>query len=272
VSAEATSPDGADVTWSATATDNEDAPPPTPTCAPASGSTFALGITTVHCSVTDSGGLSDGGSFSVSVVDTTAPKLFGMPADENLTTGDPDGTSLTYDAPTARDIADPSPSVSCKPASGSHIPVGNTDVTCTARDASGNHVSATFTVKVTDVPAVTWTAVWGEPVASGGATFTANAGRSVPVKVEMFANGVEQTQGRALLGVATCDGTAVGSIDLTWDGGRWNGKLDTSMLGGPGCYMATASLDGNVAGTFRIDLRGADPASASNGGKAKTKP
>ena len=272
VSAEATSPDGADVTWSATATDNEDATPPTPTCAPASGSTFALGITTVHCSVTDGGGLKDSGSFLVRVEDTTVPKLFGMPHDQNLTTGDPDGTKLTYDEPTARDIADPSPYVGCKPASGSHIPVGTTDVTCTARDATGNHVSATFTVKVTYVRPVTWTAVWGEPVASSGATFTANAGRSVPVKVEMFANGVEQTQGRALLALASCGGTAVGSIELTWDAGRWNGKLDTSMLGGPGCYVATASLDGDVAGAFRIDLRGADPAPASTAGKAKTKP
>jgi hypothetical protein len=271
MSAEATSPDGADVTWSATATDNEDAPPPTPTCVPASGSTFPLGDTTVHCSVTDSGGLSDSGSFLVSVGDTTVPKLFGMPGDQNLTTADPDGTTLTYDGPTARDIADPSPYVGCKPASGSHIPVGTTDVTCTARDATGNHVSATFTVNVTYVPPVIWTAVWGEPVATGSATFTANAGRSVPVKVEMFANGVEQTQGRALLGLASCGGGAVGSIELTWDGGRWNGKLDTSMLGGPGCYMATASLDGSVAGCFRIDLRGADPAPASSG-KAKTKP
>jgi hypothetical protein len=93
----------------------------------------------------------------------------------------------------------------------------------------------------------------------------------VPVKVEMFANGVEQTQGRAQLTLATCAGAAVGSIDLSWDGGRWDGKLDTSMFGAPGCYLATASLDGNVAGTFRIDLRGADAALA-NGKKVTLKP
>ena len=51
------------------------------------------------------------------------------------------------------------------------------------------------------------------------------------------------------------------------DGGRWVGHLDTSMLGGPGCFMSTASLDGNVAGSFRIDLRGATAAPA--GGKVK---
>lgn len=271
-SAEATSPDGADVTWTATATDAEDATPPTPTCAPASGSTFPLGTTTVHCTVTDDGGLKDAGSFEVRVGDTTDPKLFGMPADQDVTTGDPTGTTLRYDAPTARDLADASPSVECAPATGSHIKVGTTDVTCTARDATGNHVSGTFSVNVTYVPPVAWSAVWGEPVASGGATFLANAGRTIPVKVEMFANGVEQTHGEAKLGLASCGGTVLGSIDLTWDAGRWNGKLDTSMLGGPGCYVATASLDGSAAGSFRIELRGVDTAAAKGGAKPKSTP
>jgi hypothetical protein len=271
-SAEATSPDGATVSWTATATDHEDATPPTPTCAPASGATFPLGLTTVHCSVTDDGGLKDSGSFQVSVEDTTAPKLFGMPADQDITTGDPTGSTLRYDPPTARDLGDASPSVDCSPARGSHIKVGTTDVTCTARDATGNESSATFTVKVTYVPPVSWSAIWGEPVASGGATFVANAGRSIPVKVEMFADGVEQAHGQALLGLASCGGTAIGSIELTWDAGRWNGKLDTSMLGGPGCYLATASLDGSVAGSFRIDLRGADTATAKGGAKPKSTP
>jgi hypothetical protein len=272
VSTEATSPAGADVTWSATATDNEDATPPTPTCAPASGSTFPLGITTVHCTVTDGGGLADSGSFLVSVEDTTVPKLFGMPGDQDLTTTDPNGTILTYESPTARDLADASPSVGCTPASGSHIPVGTTTVTCTARDATGNHVSDSFAVHVTYVPPVTWTATWREPVATVGATFVANEGRTIPVKVEMFANGIEQTHGHALLALASCGGTTAGSIELTWDAGRWNGKLDTSMLGAPGCYLATTSLDGNFAGAFRIDLRGADPAPASNGKNLTPKP
>jgi hypothetical protein len=267
MSAEATSTAGADVTWSATATDTEDPSPPTPTCAPASGSTFPLGVTTVNCSVTDGGGLSDSGSFQVSVVDTTAPNLIGMPSDQNLTTSDPGGTTLKYAPPTATDIADSSPTVGCSPASGSHVDVGTTTVTCTAQDASGNHVSASFTVNVTFVPAVTWSAAWGEPVATSGGVFVANPGRTVPVKVELFADGVEQTHGNAVLAFATCAGEPVGSIALTWDGGRWVGHLDTNMLGGPGCYVATVSLDGNVAGSFRIDLRGTTAALAS--GKAK---
>ena len=272
ITAEATSPAGAAVTWSATATDAEDASPPTPTCAPASGSTFPLGLTTVACSVVDGGGLHDSGSIHVSVVDTTAPALVGMPADLALTSADPTGTTLIYSSPTATDLADSSPTVRCLPASGSHVVIGTTTVTCAARDASGNHASGTFSVAVAFVPAVTWSAIWGEPVATVGSTFVANSGRTVPVKVELFANGVEQTRGSGLLTLTTCAGRAVGTVALSWEGGRWAARLDTGMLGGPGCYLATVSLDGSVAGSFRVDLRGPDPASVANGQKGKTQP
>lgn len=273
IAAEATSPAGAAVSWTATATDNEDATPPTPTCAPASGSTFPLGMTTVHCTVTDAGGLKDTGSFLVSIADTTVPKLVGMPADRTVTTGEASGATLTYTPPTATDIADPSPSVGCTPASGSHIAVGVTTVTCTATDATGNHVSDSFKVTVTFVSPVVWTAVWGEPVGTSGATFMANPGRNVPVKVEVFADGVEQTHGSTILTVGSCagGGAAATTVLLSWSGGRWVGNLDTGALGGPGCYVATASLNGNVAGSFRIDLRG-DATAVSNGPKSKAKP
>ena len=265
IMAEATSPAGAAVSWSATATDKEDATPPTPSCTPASGSTFHLGITTVHCSVTDGGGLSDSGSFLVTVADTTPPALVGVPADRSVTTGDQAGAPVTFTAPTATDAADPAPTVACSPASGSTFPVGRTTVTCTAQDATGNHSSATFDVTVTYVAPVVWTAVWGEPVATNGSTFVANPGRTVPVKVDLFANGVEQTRGVGLLTITTCSGNAAGSAPLTWDGGRWVGHLDTGSLAGPGCYLATASLDGSAAGAFRIDLKGADATPASTG-------
>jgi hypothetical protein len=268
LSVEATSAAGAAVGWSATATDLEDSPAPTPTCSPASGSTLPLGVTTVQCSVADTGGMEDSGSFVVSVVDTTTPVLASV-ADIELTTGDPSGTTLTYGQPNAVDKVDPSPSVVCLPGNGSKIPVGTTTVTCTATDASGNHSSTSFNARVTFVPPVAWTARWGEPVAAG-TTFVANPGRTIPIKVEIFANGVEQTGGAASLAIATCGGASVGTIALDWDGGRWAGHLDTSRLGSAGCYVATASLAGNVAGSFRIDLRG-DAAATSGGGGPKGK-
>ena len=55
ITAEATSPNGAAVTYTVSATDDVDGAV-TPTCTPASGSTFGLGLTTVTCSATDQAG------------------------------------------------------------------------------------------------------------------------------------------------------------------------------------------------------------------------
>src|SRR5262249_14960773 len=146
------------------------------TCTPASGSTFPLGVTTVTCSATDGGGLSAAGSFLVAVQDTTSPTLGALP-DLTADTSDPSGAVVSWPTPSATDVVDPAPTVQCTPASGSAFPVGTTTVTCTARDAAGNTASGTFTVTVRAVSPVIWSAMWGEPVATNGSTFVANAGR-----------------------------------------------------------------------------------------------
>jgi Tol biopolymer transport system component len=64
-----------------------------------------------------------------------------VPADQ------PDGAVVTYEV-TASDTADPNPSVICEPPSGSVFPIGDTTVTCTATDASGNSATGTFSVHV----------------------------------------------------------------------------------------------------------------------------
>lgn len=63
----ATSPSGAAVTYAASASDIG-APPATLSCSPASGSTFAIGQTTVNCKATDAVGNSSSGSFTVKVL------------------------------------------------------------------------------------------------------------------------------------------------------------------------------------------------------------
>jgi hypothetical protein len=73
--AEATSASGAQVLYVVGATDAEDNPDPSPSCTPASGATFAIGTTSVNCSVTDSGKLTTTGSFNVTVVDSVAPTI-----------------------------------------------------------------------------------------------------------------------------------------------------------------------------------------------------
>jgi Tol biopolymer transport system component len=66
ITVNATSPAGAAVTYSATATDDTD-PSPSVACTPASGSTFPIGTTTVACTATDGSRNHSGGSFTVSV-------------------------------------------------------------------------------------------------------------------------------------------------------------------------------------------------------------
>lgn len=62
----------------------------------------------------------------------------------------PDGAVVTYEV-TATDTVDPNPTVSCSPPSGSVFPIGDTAVTCTATDASGNVAKGSFSVHVQGV-------------------------------------------------------------------------------------------------------------------------
>lgn len=253
---EGTTTGGANVSYDAGATDLEDDPDPAPVCSPPSGSLFPLGPTTVSCDVTDAHGAGDSGSFQVTVVDTTAPNLATI-RDLAVTTDDPDGTTVTFDPPVVADAVDPDPSVVCAPPSGSRFPVGSTTVECTATDASGNSASTTFRVDVTYDPGIEWTVAWGEPVGGSPAMLVGNQGRNVPVKVEIIANGTEVTSGAAAIRVDTCGGDTATTVPLAWGSGRWSANLDTSALR-PGCYVVTAVHDGSDAGSFALELRGAE--------------
>jgi len=132
----------ATVTYSASASDA--GTPVSPNCSPASGSTFNYGQTTVNCSVSDSHGNTNNGSFTVTVQDTTPPTVT-PPANVSVNVQSTPST-VTYSNATATEGAAPS----CSPASGSSFAAGNTTVTCSATDAAGNTGSATFTVTVTD--------------------------------------------------------------------------------------------------------------------------
>ena len=144
---EATGPAGAAVSFTATAVDLVDGNL-TPTCVPASGSTFPLAATTVTCTAVDSHGNTGTGTGVVTVVDTTPPVISNMPADITVTATSPSGAVVTWPSPTAMDIVDLSVPVTCVPASGTVFRIGNTLVTCSASDTRGNSSSASFTVTV----------------------------------------------------------------------------------------------------------------------------
>jgi hypothetical protein len=148
---EATSSSGAAVNFSVTADDANPAHP-TVTCNPASGSTFALGTTTVNCSASDAAGNEANDNFTITVQDTTAPVL-SMPDDQTFEGNTTGGYSGSYTGATATDVVDASPTVVCTPASPHFFALGDNTVNCTATDASGNFSTNSFKITVVDTTA-----------------------------------------------------------------------------------------------------------------------
>ena len=174
ITARATGPGGAAVTFSPAATDAVDGPRPV-SCAPASGSTFPLGDTTVTCPSADSRGNTASPSFKVTVEDKDAPVLHGVPADITLEAIGPGGAPATYIPPTATDLVDGTVAVTCAPTSRSTFPIGTTTVTCSATDSHGLTGSVTFKITVKDT---TPPAIAGTPVQIG-ATASSSSGAVV---------------------------------------------------------------------------------------------
>ena len=139
VTAEASGPSGASVTYSPPATHDAVDGNGVANCTPASGSTFPLGHTTVTCSAADAAGNPAIDTFfDVFVADTTPPVLT-VPADISIVlTMSTDSSAVATFTASATDVVDGAPVVSCAPASGSTFPVGTTIVSCTATDHAGN--------------------------------------------------------------------------------------------------------------------------------------
>mgnify|MGYP002638734272 CR=1 FL=1 len=117
----------------------------------ASGSSFPPGDTLVTYTVTDSAGNSTQGNFAVSVTDTEAPTIAGVPT--TLLIDAPEGgcdAVVTWSAPTISDNCGVASSGATH-LSGGLFQVGTTVVTFDATDLSGNLATATLTVVVSDV-------------------------------------------------------------------------------------------------------------------------
>ena len=209
---EATGPGGAAVSWSALfAEDAVDGPLVPVDCAPASGSTFAMGTTTVNCTATDMAGLtSDASSFDVTVVDNTAPLISGLTPIRTAVAG-ADGTAspdLT-DGIVVTDLVDPAPVLSCLPAG--PLAFGETTITCTATDASGNPSFANYVFDVTDEtgPIITLT---------GPATVTLEA--NIDTYVEPGATALDNVDGDVSSNIVitgNVDATTVGTYTRYYD-------------------------------------------------------
>ena len=148
---EATAASGASASFSATALDAVDGAI-VPTCVPASGSTFALGATSVNCSATDAAANTGSALFTITVVDTTAPVLT-LPADITVEAASPSGMVVDYfPSVSATDLVDASPSLFCAPPGGT-FPIGTTPIICTATDDFGNSAIDSFDINVVDTTA-----------------------------------------------------------------------------------------------------------------------
>ncbi len=113
--------------------------------APTNG--FPLGNTTVTWTATDSAMTTTSATQLVTVVDTTPPELTipnNVAANQGVLMGN---TAVVLGTATATDLADAAPVVS-NSASSTSFPVGETLVTWSAQDASGNIATATQTVTV----------------------------------------------------------------------------------------------------------------------------
>jgi HYR domain len=174
--AEAAGPGGSTVTYTSPSANDAVDGAVSVSCAPASGSLFALGHTTVTCSAQDAAGnAAPTQSFDVNVRDTTAPAIQAH-ADLVVEATGSSGATVSYTTPTASDSADGSVPVTCAPASGTAFALGHTTVTCAAQDSRNNVAHSTFDIHVQDTtaPVIQMPADMAVP-AGTPVTFTATA-------------------------------------------------------------------------------------------------
>ncbi|WP_164011454.1 ELWxxDGT repeat protein [Pyxidicoccus trucidator] len=224
VTAEATSAEGAAVSYpSASASDTVTASPVL-TYSHTSGTVFPLGVTTVTATATDEAGNAASCSFEVTVRDATRPEVT-CPASVTAEATSASGAAVSYPAATASDTASPPVTLGYSQGSGTVFPLGVTTVTVTATDAAGNVASCSFDVTVQDTtaPALTCPAnVIAEATNSTGATVsyastsTSDAVTASPALTYSHASGALFPIGATTL-TATATDAAGNSASCTFD-------------------------------------------------------
>lgn len=164
-----------------------------------SGSFFPVGVTTQTFMVSDGLGNNDTCSFTVTVDDLEAPTLT-CPSNISVNV-DPGMCSavVTYSTPAALDNCSIDTTyISAGLTSGSAFPVGTTTVTYTTIDASGNAVSCSFDVTVTDNEAPVFTCPGTLTVAADSGMCSAVVNYSTPAATDNCSgSSVTQTSGPA---------------------------------------------------------------------------
>jgi len=217
---------GATVNYTVTATDNCGSPI-TYTYSKASGTVFSIGVTTVNVTATDVSGNSATRSFTVTVADNQLPTIT-APATITVTLGAVInlGTAVASDNCGTPVVTNNAPAT---------FPVGVTQVTWTARDASGNSATAIQTVTVNPVAANCSSSITVTPENN---TFTGGIPTNIfigygPQRVTLRANATGGT-----------------SYTYTWRSVSGNGTLSSTTSSQP-VFAPTAA--GNY--TFEVSVR-----------------
>jgi len=230
IHANATSPSGAVVTYSVSATDAVSGTA-TVTCDPPSGSTFPIGTTTVQCYAQDASFNIRFGQFDVIVTFDVTPPVLSLPANITAEATSASGRVVTYSA-FAMDDTDGAVPVTCDHASGSTFPIATTTVQCTASDSHGNVANGSFTVTVRD---------------------TTPPALSLPANITAEASG---PSGKAVSYTATATDLVDGSRPVTCD----HASGSTFPLGTTTVQCTATDTHNNTAhGSFTVTVRDTTP-------------
>ena len=171
LTAEATGPDGAVVTYAAAmATDNSGASPVI-TCSTASGAIFPLGPTTVTVTAKDVAQNASTATFNVLVQDTTPPAITVLGSNPATAF---QGAAYRDAGATASDLVSGAVAVTTTGTVNIEV-LGSNTVTYHSTDAAGNTTTATRTVNVVTAPAGTVQAFDPGLLQAGGAAGTVRA-------------------------------------------------------------------------------------------------
>ena len=202
-----------------------------------SGSAFSVGTTDVTMFLTDGSNNTVQHTFTITVVDIEDPLLSGVPTDMNLTT-DPGvcGANVDWALPVATDNCDVSDLVSSYDP-GDFFEIGTTTVSYSVADGSGNLVTSSFNITISDeeapiigttgdltiaAPAGTCSAVVDLPAATGSdncqlvaLTNSLNGGSDASGIFEYGSTLITWTATDSAGNVATVDQTVTVTVDMT---------------------------------------------------------
>ena len=150
---------GTTVQWAAPRVEGGGSPQGAPNCTPKSGSAFPVGTSKVECFAAvkvcqiQPVGVCviqlQQGAFSVTVTRGAGPEITGVGDRSATADAGRDTATVAYPLPEASDPSGVATgSIACTPGPGSEFPVGDTTVTCRARDTVGNESTAKFRMTV----------------------------------------------------------------------------------------------------------------------------